>query len=57
MFADKQKSYVSTYTLQGKNWMNNTHIGPSKQRVLFHTSFSRRWPQTFCCVAYLCLRL
>ena len=35
MFDDKQKSYVSTYTLQGKNWMNNTHIGPSNKEFYF----------------------
>jgi hypothetical protein len=45
-FGYSKHMSASTYTLQGKNWMSNTFIGPSKQRVLFHTAFRRRWPLT-----------
>ena len=38
---------VTRYKIdKGRTWMSNTHIGPSRQRVLFHSVFRRRWPLT-----------
>ena len=39
-------TFIDYYKIQGKTWMSNTHIGPIKRRVQFHTAFYRRWPLT-----------